>query len=106
MWQSNFKTWSSQDIYGTKHSVNPPLQNLQSSVKSTLETENIDFECVTIEARTCRLVAKIRNAENACSDNILNFLKKEADEENLRYEEMTLEQRKLQRRKGKSRGPK
>ena len=70
-----------KEIYETKHSVTSPLQNLLSSLKATLET---DFECVTIEE--CR-------KRTAISDNILNFLKKNADEENPRHEEMmTLEQ--------------
>ena len=38
-----------EEIYGTKHFVEPPHQNLQSSLKSTLETEDIDFVCASIE---------------------------------------------------------
>ena len=46
-WSENFDDF--EKIYGTMHSVKPPVQNLQSSLKSTFETENMDFECVTNE---------------------------------------------------------
>ena len=89
-----------EEIHGTKHFVNRPLKNLQSSLKSTLETENTDFECVAIEE--CEDIPSgtknsKRRKRTASSDNILNFLKKEAYEQNRRHEEMmTLEQQKRQ----------
>ena len=56
-----------EQIYGTKHPVDP------------LETENIDYKCANME-----------------ENEILKFLKKDADKENRRHEEMmTLEREKL-----------
>ena len=59
------------------------------SLKSKLETENIEFECETIvkcEDITSGCKNSKRRKRTARSDNIFNFLKKEANEENRRHE--------------------